>query len=139
MNLLKDKLYIQNFVKQVGNHCPINDNGPHLLCKMVLYFFILGLILNIINLITIIFKYSNEEKNKELLKTSLWVMVVNIILNVIWIYFIYNMCYLCRGWLAFAMYILYSVIYMFIMSYFVIIPIIDRKLEMNDINLKDKR
>ena len=94
-NVLKKYIHSNIFSKYLDNGCK-NRPGPYLICKVILYFFVLGVIINIINLITTITKF-----NIQLYIT----LIILILTNILWIYFIYNMCYLCRGWVAFFIYI----------------------------------
>jgi hypothetical protein len=120
---LKEYLYTPNFINYFGNDCENGIPGPYLLCKIILYFFILALFFNIIQIIKTsieILKLPKTSKFNKMFIASFITQVILIVLNIIWIYFIYNMCYLCRGWRAFFIYIVYSIIiwmlYMYILN-----------------------
>ena len=120
---LKNYLLDTNFINYFGNKCHNNVNGPYLICKIILYFFVLSLILNIINIIDIFIKFmkknkDNKNKNKLILSVLIGQIII-IIVNIFWIYFIYNMCYLCNGWKALVIYIILSIIISLLLSFFI--------------------
>ena len=110
--ILKDYLYSSDFMDHFGNSCS-KDQGPHVLCKIIIYFFILSLFLSIIKFIIGVVEFIKLPKNHIVNKiyiTQFVSQIIMILLNIFWIYFIYNLCFLCRGWTAFFLYLLYSLI-----------------------------
>lgn len=109
-----DNLYTPFFKKHLKNSCT-EGPGPHLLCKVILYFFAIGLLINCIGLILNIVN-KDKNKNASRLQKSMLYQIVIIAVNAFWIFFIYNMCYICRGWLAFFSYLALSFVSMLFIS-----------------------